>query len=125
MPICPNCRSYVSEGSPVCGCGTTLSRRPEEKVEEDPKEIKRRELAREYYLEACSLEREPENVYDSDAIAFYSGERKVGYVANSRNTVCDLTSLASELDIPRSIYAKYLMRYDFRFHIAQITCVKS
>lgn len=26
MPICPNCGSYVDEGSPMCSCGTSIGR---------------------------------------------------------------------------------------------------
>lgn len=37
MPICPNCGSYVDEGSPMCSCGTSMgvSRYDEPEIYED------------------------------------------------------------------------------------------
>lgn len=59
MPMCPNCGSYVSEGSPTCSCGTSLGYRSREReIEEDPDKIRRANLADEYYAEARALERE-------------------------------------------------------------------
>lgn len=64
------------------------------------------------------LVKEPENEFDGDAIAIYSGEDKVGYVANSPNTVCTMTTSASDLDIHDVAHAEYLMNYRFEFRIA-------
>ena len=33
MGFCPNCRSYVSPGSNVCSCGTTLGGSPSTNIE--------------------------------------------------------------------------------------------
>lgn len=43
MPICPNCGSYVDEGSPVCSCGASMgsSRRDTESEKAIASEIKR------------------------------------------------------------------------------------
>ena len=77
MPICPNCGSFVSEGSPVCSCGTSISySRREEETEENPEEIERMELAREYYLEACSLERQGRY---GEALRMYEKSRDLGH----------------------------------------------
>ena len=45
---------------------------------------------------------------------------KVGYVANSLDTACDLSSKASDLNIGDDVQAEYLMHYIFRFHIARL-----
>ena len=66
------------------------------------------------------LLREPDNAYDSDAVAVYLGGEKVGYVANSQKTACELTSKASDLDIPDSAFAEYLLNYYESYHIARI-----
>lgn len=66
------------------------------------------------------LLREPDNAYDSDAVAVYLGGEKVGYVANSQNTACELTSKASDLDIPDAAFAEYLLNYYECYHIARI-----
>ena len=59
MPTCPNCGSYVSPGSPTCSCGTSFSGSSSyERETENPEEKKRRELARQYFLQASSLEDE-------------------------------------------------------------------
>lgn len=59
MPICPNCGSYVSEGSHTCSCGTSFSYNSYDRREdEDPEEVRRKNLADEYYAEARALERE-------------------------------------------------------------------
>lgn len=60
MPICPNCGSYVSEGSHTCSCGTSFSYNSsyEKQAEENPKEIERKKLARQYYLDGKSLQRQ-------------------------------------------------------------------
>ena len=66
------------------------------------------------------LVKEPDNDYDSDAVAVYLDGKKVGYVANSPHTACYLTSTASSLDIPDSATGEYLMFYEFEYRIARI-----
>lgn len=64
--------------------------------------------------------REPDNIHDSDAIAVYSGNDKVGYVSNSNITNSPFSSKASELDwIGDVAYCKYLLNYG-GYHIAMI-----
>ena len=67
-----------------------------------------------------TLFREPVNEFDSDAIAVYHGCDKVGYVANSLDTTCEMCTSASDLDIPFSANAEYLMHYQGKYHIAKI-----
>ena len=73
------------------------------------------------------LVREPDNEFDSDAIAVYAGNEKAGYVANSDYTKFKLTSSASELcnRIGDSADGKYLMyldrNADIQFAIGRIT----
>ena len=73
------------------------------------------------------LVREPDNEFDSDAIAVYAGNEKAGYVANSDYTKFKLTSSASELcnRIGDSADGKYLMyldrNADIQFAIGIIT----
>ena len=66
------------------------------------------------------LLKEPFNEFDSDAIAVYLGCDKVGYVANSPDTMCEMCSGASDLPIPLSTHAEYLMHYRGQYHIAKI-----
>lgn len=67
------------------------------------------------------LKKEPENEHDPDAIAVYYDGDKIGYVANSDMTSCDLTSKASDLkDIPDIAFAEYVMNYELSRHIARI-----
>lgn len=66
------------------------------------------------------LVKEPENKFDSDAIAVYFGDVKIGYVANSYSTSCDLTSMSREVDIPGGAYVEYILYYLHRYHIAKI-----
>lgn len=72
------------------------------------------------------LLKEPDNEFDSDAIAVYFGDEKVGYVANSDYTKHELTASASELQdkVPDSIQAEYLFflsRYSpVQFNIGRI-----
>ena len=72
------------------------------------------------------LVKEPENEFDSDAIAVHVGDKKAGYVANSVDTKYELTSSASELqdkipDICQGEYLLYLDRYSpIQFHIGKI-----
>lgn len=66
------------------------------------------------------LQKEIDNKYDKDAIAVYFKGKKVGYVANSFNTNCELTTKASNLEIPFSMYAEYVCYYDGRYHVARI-----
>lgn len=75
---------------------------------------------------SLKLVKEPENEFDGDAIAVYANDEKVGYVANSINTKCVLTSSASELkdrisDIAKGSYLLYLQRYsDIQYAIGRI-----
>ncbi len=56
-----------------------------------------------------------------DAIAVYLNDVKVGYVANSEKTSCNVSSTASELkNLPNMVYAEYLMNYQWKFHIVRI-----
>ena len=65
------------------------------------------------------LVKEPDNKYDGDAIAVYSGSRKIGYVANSQKTGCSFTLMASQLKfLPDVSYAEYLYFYNGTRHIA-------
>ena len=70
------------------------------------------------------LVREVDNKFDSDAIAVYAGERKVGYVANSDHTRFEMTSKASELKdgfTENAEYVCYLERYaQIQFTIGRI-----
>ena len=67
-----------------------------------------------------NLLREPDNPFDSDAIAVYCCGRKVGYVANSPDTVSPHTTGASDLNISGSAFAEYVMEYRNRFKIARL-----
>ena len=73
------------------------------------------------------LVREPDNEFDSDAIAVYVGDEKAGYVANSDYTKFTQTSSASELcgmigDSAEGKYCMYLDRYAaIQFAIGRIT----
>ncbi|WP_295614766.1 tetratricopeptide repeat protein [uncultured Methanobrevibacter sp.] len=75
---------------------------------------------------ALKLLKEPDNEFDSDAIAIYFGDEKVGYVANSDYTKHELTASAFELQdkVPDSIQAEYLFflsRYSpVQFNIGRI-----
>lgn len=54
-------------------------------------------------------------------IAVYLKDDKIGYVANSNDAVCDLTSDASDIKyIPDICYARYIMKYCDEYHIAQL-----
>ena len=72
------------------------------------------------------LVKEPDNEFDSDAIAVYIKDEKVGYVANNEYTKYELTSSASELqdkisDIEEGEYLFYLSRYSsIQFDIGRI-----
>ena len=72
------------------------------------------------------LVKEPENEFDSDAIAVYAGDKKIGYVANNDGIKSELTSSASQLkneisDVAEAEYLLYLERYeDIRFFIGRI-----
>lgn len=66
------------------------------------------------------LVREPDNEHDSDAIAVYFKGEKIGYVANTDYTACNLTAKATDVDIQDTAYAKYLVLYQNQYHIAQI-----
>ena len=72
------------------------------------------------------LVKEPDNEFDSDAIAVYAENKKIGYVANSPTTKYELTSSASQLkdkiqDTAQGSYLCYLNRYSsIEFHIARI-----
>ena len=75
MPICPNCGSFVSEGSPVCSCGTTLRYGSSYEMEEDPEETKRKEEASRCYREACELESQGRY---RQALELYERSRELG-----------------------------------------------
>lgn len=89
---------------------------------------------RQFYMDAIfptpgmtlKLVKEPYNEHDSDAIAVYAQDEKIGYVANSEYTICKLTSSASELHnkIPDTAIGSYvftLERYaDIQFLIGRI-----
>ena len=72
------------------------------------------------------LKKEPDNQFDSDAIAVYAYGEKIGYVANSDYTKYELTSSASELKdkIPDDADGEYLLfmdRYaDIHFLVGRI-----
>ena len=62
------------------------------------------------------LVKEPDNEFDSDAIAVYAEDEKIGYVANRDYAKFELTSSASELedrfvDSAEGCYLFYLDRY--------------
>jgi len=59
-------------------------------------------------------------IRENDTIAVYYCGRKMGYVADSLSRVSNMTSRASDLDIGDGIYAVYVMKYRYRFHIARI-----
>lgn len=73
------------------------------------------------------LVREPDNEFDSDAIAVYAENEKIGYVANKDYTKFELTSKASELrgkvqDTGPAEYLLYLDRYaEIQFSIGRIS----
>ena len=79
-------------------------------------------------IEKAPLRRvkEPVNEFDNDAIAVYSGDEKIGYVANNDGTKSELTSSASQLkneiqDVAEAEFLLYLERYeDIRFFIGRI-----
>ena len=77
------------------------------------------------------LIKEPDNQFDRNAIAVYSGDDKVGYVANSERTKFELTSSASELqgrieNVTRAEFLAYLFKptdlnsYDIKLYIGRI-----
>ena len=74
MPICPNCGSYVSEGSSTCSCGTSMGRRSVYE-EEDPEVTERKKEAAEYYRKATELE---ENGRYAEALSSYEKSRELG-----------------------------------------------
>lgn len=60
-------------------------------------------------------------IKEADKIIVYLDDNNVGYVANSKYTVCDLTSDARDINyIPEICYAKYIMNYCNDYHIAKI-----
>lgn len=66
------------------------------------------------------LKKEKDNEFDSDAIAVYLNNVKVGYVANNVRTTCYLTSNASDIQIQDTAHAKYLLYFAYSYHIAEI-----
>lgn len=66
------------------------------------------------------LVKEEDNKFDSDAIAVYLNDVKVGYVANNDHTACYLTSKASDLHISDIANAEYLSYYSYMYHIAKL-----
>lgn len=79
-----------------------------------------------YYYSPLKLVKERDNEFDSDAIAVYADDKKIGYVANSADTKYIHSSSASQLQdkIPDVCSAKYLFhleRYEkINFHIGVI-----
>ena len=75
---------------------------------------------------SLKLVKEPDNEFDSDAIAVFLDDEKVGYVANKDYTKCELTSSASELqskisDTAQAQYSFVLSRYSsIEFDIGRI-----
>ena len=75
---------------------------------------------------ALKLVREPDNEFDSDAIAVYVQNEKIGYVANNDYTKYELTSKASKLkgkmkDTAQAEYLLYLDRYaEIQFAIGRL-----
>ncbi len=66
------------------------------------------------------LKNEPENRFDPNAIAVYMDGEKIGYVANSPDTVCDLTVSADYIYVLNFKKARYIMHFKDKFHIAEI-----
>lgn len=72
------------------------------------------------------LVREPDNEFDSDAIAVYAENKKIDYVANNDHAKYELTSSASQLndkipDTAQGEYLLYLERYgEIQFSIGRI-----
>ena len=76
MPMCPNCGSYVSEGSPMCSCGTSFRyKSSDEEEEKDPEEIRMKEEGKKYYHEGRMLQRQGKY---SEALAMYNKARELG-----------------------------------------------
>ena len=57
---------------------------------------------------------------ESDAVAVCNGMVKVGYVAESENSCCSLTSKAGDVKIKEYGSAQYLFRYHDEYHVAWI-----
>ena len=55
---------------------------------------------------------------DRGSIDVYLDNDKIGFVAN--NLACNLTSKASDVEIPDNCYAEYLCKYGPNYHIARI-----
>ena len=71
------------------------------------------------------LVKEPDNEFDSDAIAVYAEGKKIGYVANKEYTKFELTSSASDLhdkiqDTVQAEYLCYLDKFLIQFHTGRI-----
>ena len=66
------------------------------------------------------LVKEEDNEFDSNAIAVYLDDVKVGYVANNTRTSCYLTSMARDVQISDIVYAEYILYFAYRYHIAEI-----
>lgn len=72
------------------------------------------------------LVKEISNKYDSDAIAVYANDKKIGYVANSEYTTFELTYSASELQdkigpVTKGKYITDLSKYgEVTYHIGRI-----
>ena len=72
------------------------------------------------------LVKEPDNEFDSKAIAVYAGDEKLGYVANKDYTKYELTSSASEIydkigDVALGKYLFYMDRYaPIQFNVGRI-----
>ena len=66
------------------------------------------------------LKKEKDNEFDSDAIAVYSNNVKVGYIANNERTACYLTSKASDIVVPDIACAEYMLYFAYKYHIAKL-----
>lgn len=66
------------------------------------------------------LVKEKDNEFDSDAVAVYLGDVKVGYAANSVRTCCPLTSQAMDIQIEDSAFAEYMFYFDNQYHILRL-----
>lgn len=86
MPICPNCGSYVDEGSPVCSCGASLGYSSGH--DDSFKEISD--------LSTSDLERELASRYRRDARRFFNQaeySRAIAYCDKSLSLVRDNLTL--------------------------------
>jgi hypothetical protein len=67
-----------------------------------------------------NLKKEPENPFDSDAIAVYLEDKRIGYVANSPETSWKLGMSASDMKYLDYEHAEYVKLYKGMYHIAKL-----